>query len=102
MEKIFLVIVFVAGLYHSVEQWKGLRIYLTQLIAIHKSRYSQEDPPDCHCSNCKGFTEEQKKETRQTRYEDAWNSVLKASISHVIYAIFVSGLSLIILFIIFN
>ncbi|GEM_PF-5020905 len=102
MEKIFLIIIFIAGLYHSVEQWKGIHPILMQLIAIHKRGYHPGDYPFCVCEHCKNLTGKELEEMNKKHYVDDLTNVLKSVVSQMIYAIFISGLSLIILFIIFN
>ncbi|MDO9186944.1 MAG: hypothetical protein Q7W13_13100 [Bacteroidia bacterium] len=102
MEKIILIIIFIAGLYHSVEQWKNIVPIILQVIALRKRGYHPEDYPYCVCERCKDLPGEEKQEANKKHYTDDLANVVKSVVSQLIYAIFTSGLSLIILFIIFN
>lgn len=102
MEKIFLVIVFMAGLKHSVNQWQYIYGTLIELSIIKKRGYNSTDYPDCLCDACKNKSQEEKEKHKENNFNADYELLVTTITDATTYGIFITGITLIILHIIFN
>lgn len=98
MEKIFLVIIFITGLQHSVEQWKGIFPVLRQLIAIRRRGFHSDDYSVCICDKCKNRSGDELEAANKEHYNNDLIEIEKLARSQIIYALFISGITLILLY----
>lgn len=100
--KFFLIIVFIAGLKHSIDQWLHIYGNLFELGNIYRRGYNPNDYPDCTCDSCKNFSQAEKEEHKENNYNADVALLVKTIKECIAYALFITGIILIILYLIFN
>ena len=100
--KIFLIIVFIAGLKHSIDQWFHIYGSFFELGNIYRRGYNPNDYPDCECDSCKNLSQTEKEEHKENNYNADVALLVKTIKECIDYALFITGIIIIILYLLFN
>ncbi len=102
MEKVILVIIFITGLKHSIEQWKLVIIDLRAVIFMRKRGFHPNDFILCNCDKCKNNSESEKEKSQKETYNSHLKNLLDNAVNAFNYAVLLSSLTLLSIYIYFQ